>query len=102
MSPGYVLTAEATANINDIASFVAQDGIEAALRVLDAGEHALEMIGDVPGVGHSRPDLTERPMKFWPVHSYLVVYDPASSLVRILAVLHGAREVERVLLNLPV
>jgi plasmid stabilization system protein ParE len=33
-------------------------------------------------------------VKFWPVHRYLVVYDPARDPTRILAVLHGARDVD--------
>ena len=28
------------------------------------------------GIGHTREDLTSRPVKFWSVYSYLVVYDP--------------------------
>jgi hypothetical protein len=45
----------------------------------------------MPEMGHTREDLTERPVKFWSVFSYLVVYDPASRPLTVLAVLHGAR-----------
>jgi len=44
-------------------------------------------------------DLTDRPLKFWSVYSYLVVYDPASRPLTIVAVLHGARDVELLLKN---
>ena len=44
-------------------------------------------------------DLTDRPLKFWSVYSYLVVYDPASRPLTIVAVLHGARAVELLLNN---
>jgi hypothetical protein len=36
-------------------------------------------------------------VKFWNVYSYLVVYDPASTPLTIVAILHGARDIERLL-----
>jgi antitoxin ParD1/3/4/toxin ParE1/3/4 len=36
-------------------------------------------------------------VKFWPLHSYLIVYDPAKRPVWIVRVLHGARDVRRLL-----
>ena len=41
--------------------------------------------------------MTQRAVKFWSVFSYLVVYDPASDPVIIVAVVHGARDVEQIL-----
>ncbi len=48
-------------------------------------------------MGHTRVDLTVRPLKFWSVYSYLVVYDPTSTPLAVVAVLHGARDVENIL-----
>jgi plasmid stabilization system protein ParE len=93
----YHLTPEAQANIQEIGAFVAQDSVDAALRVLDAFEHAFDQLAASPEIGHKREDLTARPVKFWSVYPYLVVYDPASSPLSIIAVLHGARDVERLL-----
>ena len=42
-------------------------------------------------------DRTDWPLKFWSVYSYLVVYDPESQPLTIVAVLHGARDIERLL-----
>ncbi len=58
---------------------------------------ALNLIGTQPQVGHIREDLTSRPIKFWPVHLYLVVYDPAKKPVEILRILHGMRDIEQIL-----
>jgi len=44
-------------------------------------------------MGHTRADLTERPMRFWPVHSWLVVYKPESHPLLILRVISGWRDV---------
>ena len=36
-------------------------------------------------------------MKFWPVYSYLIVYNPETKPVQIIRVLHGMRDVEEIL-----
>jgi plasmid stabilization system protein ParE len=51
----------------------------------------------MPQMGHKREDLTDRPVRFWSVFSYLVVYDPVSSPLAVIAILHGARDVEELL-----
>jgi len=97
VSLAYRLTPAARADLDEIVSFVADDNAEAGLRVLDAFEQAFELLGNKPEIGHVREDLTRRPVKFWNVHSYLVVYDPASAPLTVIAVLHGARSVDRIL-----
>ena len=93
----YQITPEASSHVDAIADFIAEESVDAALRVLDALEDAFRQLGKMPEMGHTREDLTERPVKFWRVFSYLVVYDPASRPLTVLAVLHGARDVERLL-----
>lgn len=47
-----------------------------------------------PYAGHSRPDLTTLAVRFWTVPRflrYIIVYDPVSDPLRILRILHGAR-----------
>jgi plasmid stabilization system protein ParE len=101
VSRGYRLTSEAQADVDEICEFIAQDSVDAALRVLDAFEHAFNMLAGSPEIGHTREDLTARPLKFWGVYSFLLVYDPASAPLSIIAVLRGARDVERRLKNAP-
>jgi plasmid stabilization system protein ParE len=60
---------------------------------------AFGLLASHPQMGHTREDLTARPLKFWSVYSYLVVYDPACEPLAIVAVLHGARDVEQLLKN---
>jgi hypothetical protein len=35
------------------------------------------LLGGTLAAGHYREDLTDPPLKFWTVFSYLIVYDPA-------------------------
>jgi antitoxin ParD1/3/4/toxin ParE1/3/4 len=97
VSVRYVLTLEAQAHVDEIGADIAQHSLDAALKVYDALEEAFELLAERPGIGHLREDLTNRPLKFWSVYSYLVVYDPESRPLTIVAVLHGARAVERLL-----
>jgi plasmid stabilization system protein ParE len=70
--------------------------LESALKVHDALEGAFELLAKNPDIGHTREDLTDRALTFWSVYSYLVVYEPASEPLRIVAAIHGSRDVERV------
>ena len=100
MSRRYQLTASAKADVERLAEFIGKDSVDGALRVLSALEEAFEQLAAGPGIGHTRKDLTDRPVKFWSVYSYLVVYDPASSPLTVIAVLHGARDVAQILKNI--
>jgi plasmid stabilization system protein ParE len=95
----YGLTPEAQSNVDEIADFIAEESVDAAIRVLEALEDAFQQLAEMPEMEHTREDLTDRPVKFWSVFSYLVVYDPASRPMTVLAVLHGARDVAKLLQN---
>ncbi len=99
MSKAYRLTPEAQAGVEEICAFVAEDSIDAALRVLEEFERAFDQLAATPGLGHKREDLTRRPVRFWGVFSYLVVYDPEGTPLTVIAVLHGARDIKRLLKN---
>ena len=51
----------------------------------------------MPASGHRRTDLTRRPVLFYRLYSCLVVYQPGSQPLQILGVLHGKRNVARIL-----
>ena len=44
-----------------------------------------------PQVGHSRSDLTSRPLRFHPLRDFLIVYAPDEKPLLVLAILHGRR-----------
>jgi plasmid stabilization system protein ParE len=50
-----------------------------------------------PGAGHRRGDLTSAEVKFFAVYSYLIVYRPGSKPLQVVSILHGNRDVERIL-----
>ncbi|WP_051978797.1 type II toxin-antitoxin system RelE/ParE family toxin [Edaphobacter aggregans] len=81
-------------------SYIAQDNIEAADRVEAQIYAACGFLASAPQAGHVRRDLTARPVCFWTVPrfpNYFIVYDPASSPLRIIRILHGALDIPRYL-----
>jgi plasmid stabilization system protein ParE len=97
VSRAYRLTERAEADVDAIADFIAVDSVDAAVKVVLALEDAFVLLASRPGIGHAREDLTDRPLKFWSVYSYLVVYDPAGEPLTIVAVPHGARDIAQIL-----
>jgi len=44
-------------------------------------------------LGHKRPDLTDETVLFWPVRGqYLVIYQREAQPLKIVRILHGARD----------
>jgi antitoxin ParD1/3/4 len=96
----YVLTPLAKADIFDIWSYIAEDNEEAADRVEQAVYDACAFVADRPTSGHSRPDLTARPLRFWTLArypNYAIVYRPETAPLEIIAVMHGKRNLGRIL-----
>jgi plasmid stabilization system protein ParE len=90
------LTPEAIGDLQEIWEFISEDSFDAADRVLEDFYSAFGQLAEIPGMGHRRKDLTKQDVLFWPVHSYLVIYRDMNPL-QILAVLHGKRNVRRLL-----
>jgi len=97
---GYVLTRLAKADIFEIWSFIAADSEETADRVEQAIYDGCAFVGEAPIRGHSRSDLTSRSLRFWTLPrypNYTVVYRPETSPLQVVAVLHGKRNLRRIL-----
>ena len=90
------LAPEARQDIREIWSFIARDSLDAAARVRQEIRDECRRLAQNPHIGHRRDDLTTREgVRFWPVYSYLIVYRPAARPLEILRVLHGKRDVRR-------
>jgi toxin ParE1/3/4 len=97
----YRFTPQAADDLDEIYSFIARDNPRAADRVEDAIFRACQILADSPLIGHVRNDLTASPLRFWavrPYSNYLIVYDPKNKPLRIIRILHGARDLASVLM----
>ena len=88
---GYAFHPEAFTDIDQIWEYIAEQNIDAADRVLADIHATLHALVASPHIGHRRPDLTARPLRFHLVHDYLIVYAPDESPLWVVAVLHGRR-----------
>ena len=96
----YVLTPLARADIFDIWSYIAENSEDAASRVEQAIYEACAFIAEAATRGHTRSDLTIRPLRFWTLTrypNYTVVYRPETAPLQVVAVLHGKRNIRQVL-----
>jgi antitoxin ParD1/3/4 len=96
----FALTPLAKADIFNIWSFIAQDNEDAAGRVELEIYNTCAFLAEAPLRGHCRPDLTSRPVRFWTLTrypNYIVVYLPQTAPLQVIAVLHGKRNVPRIL-----
>jgi len=71
--------------------------VDAANRVESEWFETFEALARTPGQGHKRTDLTAEAVLFFPVYSYLVVYRPEKRPLEVVAIIHGAGDVRRVL-----
>jgi plasmid stabilization system protein ParE len=92
----FELARRAVIDLQEIWDYVSEESFDAADRLLDDFQHAFEQLAGMPNMGHRREDLTARDVLFWPLHSYLVIYESASPL-RIVRVIHGKRDVRKLL-----
>jgi toxin ParE1/3/4 len=88
---GYALHPEAFQDLDEIHEFVAQANPSSADRVITEIFDAFRTLVRFPHQGHSRPDLTSRPLRFKLVRDYLIAYAPEESPLWVIAVLHGRR-----------
>lgn len=94
---GYIVTPEAAADLLQIWLYIAQDSEEIADRVQTEFYEMFDSLSRMPGQGHRRPDYTKAAVLFFPIYSYLIVYRPGTDPMQILAIVHGARQVKKVL-----
>ena len=89
----YVLSVDATLDLEGIWDYIAEDSVDAADRWIGKLFDAFDTIDDTPGIGHKREDLTAFPVLFWPVGAYLIIYRATSRPIEIVAVTQGARSI---------
>lgn len=96
MTP-YILAPDALQDLQELWDSIAIENLDAADRVIDTLFAAFEQLAVMPGLGHRREDLTDRPLRFWTVGAYLVVYRAERTPIEIVAVTRGGRDIPRLL-----
>lgn len=93
MNASFALTQSASQDIYDIVDYIHDNsGLNQALRVHRKLVDGFKKIGEYPGIGHIRPELSDESVRVYAVFSFLVIYRPETKPVQILRVIHGARD----------
>jgi toxin ParE1/3/4 len=87
----FVLYPDAVKDIEEIWEYIAADDLDAADGVREEIYDAIQSLVPFPHIGHCRPDLTSRPLRFQTVRDYVIAYAPEEKPLAIIAVLHGRR-----------
>jgi plasmid stabilization system protein ParE len=96
---GYLVSPQARQDLFEITDYIANDNLDAALRLRDRLFAAFDRLAKRPGLGHVRTDLVpaEFGVRFWSVGTYLIIYRPAEPVIQIVRVLSGYRDIATVL-----
>ena len=98
----YVLRPKARGDIREIADHIAADNLEDSDRFIDEVFNAFQQLAGMPLMGSARrfrrPSL--QGLRLWPIprfEKHLIIYRPRKDGIEVIRVLHGARNIERVL-----
>ena len=89
----YILSVDADLDLDDVWEYIAADNIDAADHWIERLFNAFEALGQTPGMGHRRKDLTSYPVLFWPVGAYLIIYRAECRPNEIVAVTRCSRDI---------
>jgi toxin ParE1/3/4 len=79
MSVRYTLAPQAALDLVEIWRYVKEQiSLTIADRVESGIREKIAFLAGTPAAGHSRKDLTDEDVKFFPVYSYLIVYPQIS------------------------
>jgi toxin ParE1/3/4 len=99
MTPRIVRRIAAKRDVARIASFIAEDSLDAAERFLEAAEASFIALARMPHMGASRRFRNPKfaAVRMWPIkdfENYLIFYRPVEPGIEVLRVVHGARNIE--------
>ena len=92
----YEVSLDAQNDLLEIWIRIADDSVDLANRIDGEFRQLFTSLAKMTNCGHKRRDLTSRRVLFFPLYSFLVVYQPDPTPIRIIATLPGRRNVRRI------
>lgn len=93
----FILSPLARRDLEETWEHIAADSIDAADRWVSEIEKSIHLLAENPRLGHTRKDLTRRPVLFWPVGRYLIIYRADRKPIEVVRILSGYRDIPRLL-----
>ena len=100
MSAAFRFTPRAAGDLDEILWFIAEENRDAAERVELEIVATCGRLAKHPRIGTKRQDITALPVRFWTVTespNYVIVYQPDTAPLQVVAVLHGKRDLKEIL-----
>ena len=100
MNAPFQFTPQAAEDLDAIWWFIAEDNRDAANRVEMEIIATCRRLAKHPRMGTKRQDITPLPVRFWTITkfpNYVIVYRSDSAPLQVVAVLHGKRDLKKVL-----
>jgi toxin ParE1/3/4 len=82
-------------DLDSILAFIAEDSPEAAMKVLDVVLRLADSLSGLSERGRMVPEIANPRIREVLVYSYRLLYEITDSEVRLLALVHGARDFDR-------
>jgi antitoxin ParD1/3/4/toxin ParE1/3/4 len=60
-------------------------------------QKAIQLLAEMPRLGHTRKDLTHRSVLFWPVGRYLIIYRADRQPIEVVRIVSAYRDVPQLL-----
>lgn len=94
--PQVTYTRRARRDLVEIGEYIAADSPRAGDRVIDTLMDRAILLSANPQIGSLRTEIAEG-MRLFPVGNYLILYRETATGIEVVRVLHGARDLERLL-----
>ena len=92
-----VYAAPARKDLDEISDYIAERNLNAADQLYADIQDAIELLRSVPGIGHQRPELTDRSFRCHNVGAYVIIYRYDDKSFTVLRVVHGRRDFKKLL-----
>lgn len=95
----YILAPVAQQDLADIREYYLEEaGYRVARQMMIELVEAFRFLARTPGAGHKRIDLAEnRPILFWPMRDYLILYRPHTAPLQIVTVVRGSQDLPKII-----
>jgi toxin ParE1/3/4 len=91
------LTPMAHQDLKDIGDYIAQDNLNAALSFVHRLKERCLALAHNPGIGRKRDDISPS-VRSAAEGNYLIVYRQVTNNIEVLRIIHGMRDISRIVL----
>jgi toxin ParE1/3/4 len=92
--PRVRLSKQALQDLDEIWLYIAKDSPDAATRLMDEISSRCGLLANFPESGRLRPEFNQKTVRSFAVRNYVVFYTVTSANIRVVRVMHGARDVK--------